>query len=98
MFLLFMNFCFQTSKELIQIDEYIALRKGQYAQVLTKKLADAAKSGEDLACIRSSIQMSANRPHFLKKSLSHGESLFFHFFLNFRDCGQKFKWRRNGCI
>ena len=76
----FHDLCFQTAKELIQIDEYIALRKGQYAQVLTKKLADAAKSGEDLACIRSSIQMSANRPHFLKKSLSHGESLIFPFF------------------
>ena len=53
--LLFMNLCFQTAKELIRIDKYLDIRKGEYAQELTKKLADAAKSGEDLACIRSSI-------------------------------------------
>ena len=79
-FLLFMNLCFQTAKELIRIDKYLDVRKGEYAQELTKKLADAAKSGEDLACIRSSIQMFANRPHFLTKSLSHGESFFLNFF------------------
>ena len=61
---MFLFLCFQTAKELIHIDEYVELRKGDYARKLIKKLADGVKSGEDLACIRSSIQMSANRTQF----------------------------------